>query len=220
MHYLIDGHNLIGKMPDIELDDPIDELKLILRLRSWTAAKRRRQVTVYFDHGLPGGKDKALSTGPVKVVFATSGRTADALLIAHMKQVRNAGAYTLVSSDAAILRVAKARKLRQMRSEKFALQLALPKPAKRVIETPDTAVDPQQSEAEIAEWLELFGPVPERPVPERPVVKRRTPLANPQENSNSKPKKQKSKRVDEDMKHGRRVLTEDDLQEWLRLFGE
>ena len=216
MHYLIDGHNLIGKMPDIELDDPNDEVKLILRLRSWTAAKRRRQVTVCFDRGLPGGRDRTLSTGPVKVIFASSGRTADSLLIAHLKQVRDPGAHTLVSSDLAILRVAKARRVRQVRSEKFALQLATPKPQRQVKEKGvDTAVDPQQSSEEIAEWLTLFDAMPKRPAPKRP-----TPtLRQPHKSQASKPKQQKPKRV-EDMKHGKGVLSEDDLQEWLSLFGE
>ena len=52
MHYLIDGHNLIGALPDISLEDPDDEVKLILVLRSWAVARRRREVTVIFDGGL------------------------------------------------------------------------------------------------------------------------------------------------------------------------
>ncbi len=85
MHYLIDGHNLIGKMPEIHLDDPDDEVKLVLRLRSWAAGGAKRRVTVIFDHGLPGGVEKGLSSGPVKVIFAPAGRTADSLLIRRIK---------------------------------------------------------------------------------------------------------------------------------------
>ena len=46
MHYIIDGHNLIGKMPDISLKDPNDEIKLTMRIKSWVAESKKRQVTV------------------------------------------------------------------------------------------------------------------------------------------------------------------------------
>jgi S-adenosylhomocysteine hydrolase len=32
MPYMIDGHNLIGKLPDISLDDPNDEALLVQKL--------------------------------------------------------------------------------------------------------------------------------------------------------------------------------------------
>ena len=88
MQYLIDGHNLIGKMPDIELSDPDDEIQLILRLRSWTAVSAKRKVVVYFDGGIPGGKDVNLSSSQVMVIFASRGKTADYLLITHINRVK------------------------------------------------------------------------------------------------------------------------------------
>ena len=54
MPILIDGHNLIGRLPDLRLDDPDDEAKLVLRLRAY-AARTRKRITVVFDQGLPGG---------------------------------------------------------------------------------------------------------------------------------------------------------------------
>ena len=77
MHYLIDGHNLIATMPGIDLSDPDDEAQLVLRLRTWTAASRKRRVTVYFDGGLPGGPAHDLSGARLKVIFASTGRSAD-----------------------------------------------------------------------------------------------------------------------------------------------
>lgn len=37
MHWLIDGHNLIGKMPTLHLDDPHDEEKLVQILQQYRA---------------------------------------------------------------------------------------------------------------------------------------------------------------------------------------
>jgi hypothetical protein len=33
MPFLIDGHNLIGALPDLDLDDPDDEARLVERLQ-------------------------------------------------------------------------------------------------------------------------------------------------------------------------------------------
>ena len=96
MHYLIDGHNLIAKMPDISLDDPDDEVKLVLRLRQWTAGRRKRRVTVIFDGGLPGGAERHLSSRPVKVIFASAGQSADALLINRIQDAKNPAEFTLI----------------------------------------------------------------------------------------------------------------------------
>ena len=51
MTLLIDGHNLIGAMPDIDLAQSDDEHQLVLRLRTY-CGEGRRQVTVVFDSGL------------------------------------------------------------------------------------------------------------------------------------------------------------------------
>ena len=62
MAYLIDGHNLIGQLPDLSLNDPNDEAKLVQKLIGF-AARQQKRVVVVFDSGLPGGKSR-LSTGP------------------------------------------------------------------------------------------------------------------------------------------------------------
>lgn len=157
MHYLIDGHNLIACMPDIDLADPDDEVQLVLRLRSWTAAGRKRRVTVVFDHGLPGGEERSLSTGPVKVLFAPSGKTADALLISRISRVRNPREYTLISSDRRILDAAGGRGMPTSRSEAFALQLA---PSPRPSPAPDNdeaAEKPAATPDDVDMWLREFG---------------------------------------------------------------
>ncbi len=47
MPLLIDGHNLIGRLPDLRLDDPDDEAKLVARLRTYCARTRKRITAVF-----------------------------------------------------------------------------------------------------------------------------------------------------------------------------
>ena len=163
MHYLIDGHNLIGKLGDIHLDDPDDEVKLVLRLRSWSARGRKRKVTVIFDQGLPGGEDRGLSTGKVKVIFSPGGRSADSLLLSRIAKVKNPSEYTLVSSDKTIIRFAEKRRLTVLRSEDFALRMDQQREQQRVGSTAEPIDDPQLSADELSMWLAMFNEEPYDP---------------------------------------------------------
>ncbi len=49
---------------DINLADEDDEAKLVARLRAWKS--RYAAITVIFDRGIPGGRDRNLSGGGVR----------------------------------------------------------------------------------------------------------------------------------------------------------
>jgi hypothetical protein len=218
MHYLIDGHNLIAKMPGISLDDPDDEAKLILRLKRWAAAGTRRRITVIFVGGLPGGKALKLSGGSVSVLFASPGQTADALLIARIKRAKNPAEYTLVSSDRQIVAVAKDRRMPHLRSEKFAAELgpgetqALPAAPPATASPTPLKEETRLSESEIAAWLELF-PEPEPP----PKVKKaaKPPAKRPPQPAEPPPSRQPPSAAE----RSNRQLTPEEVDEWLKLFG-
>ena len=216
MHYLIDGHNLIAKIPDIALGEAQAEFELALRLKSWASANRKRRVTLLFDKGMPGGTARMLSNRDVTVIFAPQGQTADALLIARIKQVKNPPEYTLVSSDQQIIIAAKKRKMRHILSEEFVERLGYDERLVVPSEVVETAEKPDElvlSEAEVNEWLDLFGPVPERPKTPPKRLKKKAPEPTPEP---SKPKKQQPLTV---AKSGERELDEDEIAEWLELFG-
>ena len=98
MPYLIDGHNLIASLPDIDLADPDDEAKLVQKLRGFVA-RQRNKCTVIFDGGLPGGFS-AMSNASVKVIFAASQHSnADSLLKRRISKIPDTRNWTLVSSD-------------------------------------------------------------------------------------------------------------------------
>jgi len=149
MPLLIDGHNLIGRLPDLRLDDPDDEAKLVARLRTY-AARTRKRVTVVFDRGLPGGHSRELSGGGVNVVFAAGGRTADGILGERIRRARDPRGLTVVTSDHEVIAAAQARGAQVVRSEEFVARLSTPRPA--VVER-DAVLSPQ----EVDEWLKLFG---------------------------------------------------------------
>lgn len=61
MHWLVDGHNLIGQMPNLRLSDTNDEAQLLEYLRRYRARTGHR-LTVIFDAGQtyqPAEKKKA-----------------------------------------------------------------------------------------------------------------------------------------------------------------
>jgi hypothetical protein len=207
MNYLIDGHNLIARMQTMSLADPDDEAKLVLRLRSWTAASRKRQVTVIFDAGLPSGMDKRLSTTQVTVIFAPSDSTADALIVKRINKIRNPAEYLVVSSDRAVLAAATVRRVPTLYSEAFAVQLE-EEPGKAV-PTPEPEKPESSAAGEVEEWLNLFGPVPERTPPPKPPK----PAPKPAEPAKLvRPAKLNT------VKETERKLSSDEVDDWLEIF--
>lgn len=218
MHYIIDGHNLIGKMPDISLKDPNDEVKLTMRIKSWVAESKKRQVTLFFDGGTMGSSLNRMSSRNLKVIFAPSGTTADSLIISHMRKLKNPRGYTLVTSDREIIGHAKSLRIRSLLSEEFIERMGFvfkeqsekaPKVKKEAPpEKPDVA---KISEAEVQEWLDLFGPVPERPK----TKPRQTKTSKTTSNSpKKKPATLRVAKTDKDAK-----LEQDEIDLWLSLFG-
>lgn len=152
MVYMIDGHNLIGQLPDISLDDPNDEALLVQKLNGF-AARTGNQVVVVFDHGLPGGTSR-MSTRAVQVVFASGRSTADRVMMERIKKIPDPKGWIIVSSDHDVQASARLRRMGTMHSDEFAqLMQSPPKPVVDMGEASDVSL----SDAEVDEWLDLFG---------------------------------------------------------------
>ncbi len=223
MHYLIDGHNLISQLPDISLDDPNDEAKLVLSLRKWAAAGRKRQATIVFDGGLPGGNWRYMSRGQVKATFASEGRNADDLLISRIRQAKNPAEFTLVTSDRQILAEAKARRMPFMTSETFSKQLQKISGDQTIKEEKKAteSEEPHLSQEELSEWLDIFQTT--SAVRDEIVERESDPSAVPQtttvaEESPQEESRQKLEPVT--LKDGKRKLSSDEVDEWMALFTE
>ena len=153
MPYLIDGHNLIACLPDISLDDPNDEARLVNKLKGF-AAKARSKCTVVFDHGLPGGHS-SLSTRGVQVVFAAAHHlTADDLIKSRISRIDDAPNWTVVSADRDVANYAHSHRMRHMSSAQFAQMLGRKGMAE---ETRGEEIHPTVSADEIDELYQAFG---------------------------------------------------------------
>jgi predicted RNA-binding protein with PIN domain len=167
MHLLIDGHNLIGQIPDISLADPDDEGKLVMLLRRYSTAKRGRQVVVVFDHGVYGHPGQLNGYG-VTCYFARSPQDADAQIIRRLSRLERPREWALVTSDRQLIDAAQARSVQVIDAREFAGRLQAPATSPA---PPAEQRDVRLSEAEIEEWLKIFGEWPEQeatPLPKQP----------------------------------------------------
>lgn len=152
MAYIIDGHNLIGHLRDIALDDPNDEAELVQRLIGFCARTRKRCVVI-FDYGLPGGTSR-MSTRSVQVVFASQRSSADRVMMERIKKLPDPRNWTAVTSDNDVMETARLRRMQTLTSGEFATLLERP-PAPKI--DPGEASDVRLSEREVDEWMRLFG---------------------------------------------------------------
>jgi predicted RNA-binding protein with PIN domain len=154
MAFLIDGHNLIAQTPGLDLADHDDEAQLVMLLRRYTTMRRGRQAVVVFDRGVYGHPERLDGYG-ISCIFARSPQDADEQLIRRLRALKRPRDWTLVSSDRRVARAAEERGVKVIGSREFAGQLLAtnaPKPP-----APGEKGDVRLSEAEVEEWLRIFG---------------------------------------------------------------
>jgi len=153
MPYLIDGHNLIPKIPGFSLDEVDDEAHLIALLQDYCRIQRK-QVEVFFDNS-PSSQPKIQRFGNVVARFIRQGQSADQAIRNRLASLsRNARNWQVVSSDLAVQTAARAARARFISSDTFAAEilLALHSPSA----SPEKDTDPQLNPDEINDWLRLF----------------------------------------------------------------
>jgi len=153
MAFLIDGHNLIPKIPGLSLRDPDDEAKLLRLLQDY-ARRTRARLEVFFDQA-PDLEQRSRRYGAVTVHFITHRSTADQAIIRRVEALgRAARQYTVVTSDRRIQVNVRAAGARVLTSEAFARRLQAPAAdGDKGSEKPA----PPGTEEELREWLRLFG---------------------------------------------------------------
>jgi hypothetical protein len=146
---LIDGHNLIGRLPGISLADADDEDTLVGLLRSYRA-RTGKAITVVFDPGIGSSLAQTRKIGGVQVVSAPPGSSADVIILRRVVQARDRRGLTVVTSDRELAARVAQLGARVQPAEGFAAQLDQPtaEPSRR--EQPLTP-------AEVKQWLALFG---------------------------------------------------------------
>jgi uncharacterized protein len=152
MSYIIDGHNLIPKVPGLSLEDEDDEMKLIALLQEYSR-RRRTKVTVFFDNAPPSYQGMQ-RFGTVTAYFVRSGVAADLAIVNHIKKLgKRARNLIVVSSDRAVQNEARYHQARTLSSEDFARGLVS---SKENTPEPGTEIDPNPTTDEIDYWLSEF----------------------------------------------------------------
>lgn len=154
MLVLIDGHNLIGKMPGISLADVDDEDRLLVELRRYRA-RSGRKIVVVFDAGVQYQASGKQTKGGITVQFAPHGKTADQVIIRRVEKAKNPRQILVVSSDRSVVQAVKRSGADVIASEDFAAQLTAPPPASKT--GPPADADVTLSDDEIADWMSIFG---------------------------------------------------------------
>lgn len=150
MLVIVDGHNLIGCLPEIDLADADDEEKLLFRLRQYRA-RTGRKLEVMFDPGSSYKPGNRQSRGGITVQYAPAGKTADQMIINRLRKLKEPGQTLVISSDRVVQQAARVARARVMSAGDFAAQLTLPTPAA------NHQMEMKLSGAEVEAWLNLFG---------------------------------------------------------------
>jgi predicted RNA-binding protein with PIN domain len=153
VNYIIDGHNLIGKMAGLELGMVDDELQLVELLNRF-GQHNRGMLEVYFD-GAPLGQSGMQNFGRVRAHFVPQNLSADDAIRFRLKKLgKSARNWVVVSSDHSVQAAGREAQARVMLAEDF---------ARRVGSSLQTSTGGEQagaerslSEQEVNEWLELF----------------------------------------------------------------
>jgi len=156
MLVLVDGHNLIAQLADIQLDEADDEEKLVLKLGQY-CARTGRKVVVIFDPGLSYKPANKSTRGRVTVQYAPHGKSADQLIMKRLYKAKNPQQIMVVTSDRAIQQEARQVRAKVISSSDFAAELNRPP------ESHHSEVEIQLSEREIEDWLALFTQKNDKP---------------------------------------------------------
>ena len=149
MPILIDGHNLIGRLPALSLQDPDDEEKLVGLLTSYRA-RTGKAITVVFDPGEAFALASARRRGGIEILFAPHGGSADAVIARRVQRSKNPQAWLVVTSDGELAGAVARSGARVKSAEVFAAELT-----GATEEAPDWK-DRPPSPDEVEDWLGLF----------------------------------------------------------------
>jgi hypothetical protein len=153
MPLIIDGHNLIPKIPGLSLHTIDDEMQLIEMLQEYCRVSRKK-AEVFFDNAPPGAP-RARTYPNLTARFVREGQTADQAIRSKLTRLgREARNWTVVSSDHEVQSSARAVRATVMPAEVFVRQM------QQILAQSNTEPDIQEktlSDEEIDDWLELFG---------------------------------------------------------------
>jgi uncharacterized protein len=186
---LVDGHNLIGKLPNISLSDPDDEAKLVRVLENYHAVRPHEEILVVFDPARDGGGWRGAHSrnAGVAVRFAPRGVSADDVLARLVRDAKSPRSITVVSSDNAVRRAVRIHGAKVLRAEEFIVQLQTEmRPDRPPREAPKPEKPEKPADTELAYWSAIFKEPPHRPPTPKPKAAPRAEV-QPLRNQGEKP---------------------------------
>ncbi len=146
---IIDGHNLIGRLGWLSLENEEEGRELLLRRVAALKGSGGEQVVVVFD-GNRFQRTKGSRFGGVRVVYSTAGVSADEVIVSRIDSMQR-GAATVVTSDRELARRVAARGAKVLTAEVFGARIE----AKKGDENRPSKPSPDPSDVD--HWLEVFG---------------------------------------------------------------
>ena len=235
MSILVDGYNYIGRSEELRLDDPKSRDTLIYLMGQY-CARVKKSLTIVFDgNHFVHHVNRKRRYGRVTVIYTSPIYTADDAIkkMVRKQQPQRRKSLLVVTSDAEILEYVKGRGAEVAKSEDFERTVY------RMLDAPKKIdrVNIHLSEAEVQEWLELFGPE----APDESSRKRssKANTLSRQKLQDAAPERKKApmaqkKRLHKARrpqftpkteKHNRHIDREDvrlspsEIDEWMRIFG-
>lgn len=158
MPYIVDGHNLIPRIPGLSLQDIDDENQLVELLQEFCRVSRKK-VEVYFDNA-PPGQLKVQKFGLVSAFFVRAGRSADQAIRQKLNRLGNeARNWSVVSSDREVQFAARAARATVIPASIFAEQML--NSIQGSHSGTDTLEEPAVSPEELDHWMKEFGELDE-----------------------------------------------------------
>lgn len=156
-HYIVDGYNLIYNIPRFRnfLDSSLELARnaLIHFMRSYLSS-RKVKVTIVFDGDEVGYVEKPSPSNKwLKVIYSKPPEKADPIIKRLIKKTNNKKSLFLVSADTELIRFANQHGAQVLSPEEFYHRTSKHPNQEQV----DQKFNSQVSEAEVDEWLKLFG---------------------------------------------------------------
>ena len=162
MAYIIDGHNLIGILPDISLSQPDDEARLIARLLSYRA-QGAGDMIVFFDGNPlstaaePGKHPASMPSWPgMAVHYAQAGKSADDAIVDFLRAAPQPGQYAVVTNDQDLITRVRSLGASVLPASEFSRQMVRRKPKRRTPASHATAPAPDPRDPAFADLYDEF----------------------------------------------------------------
>ncbi len=156
MPYLIDGSNLIGHIPGLEISDPKSKHRLVRQLSLFQEIKKTNIILVFDGHSDPELIGKKFRRKEFSLFWPDSEDSADPLIKRLIEKQTDLRHFYVVSSDREIQNFARQNKAKVLDCEEFhRLMKAVLKEHKET-----NAMEKEESELsplEMDHWLSIFG---------------------------------------------------------------